>query len=125
MGTTKGEVFKFKRRHRESVMVEFRDEASVAVGVVERWTRGGGAILGFDFIQGTTCDGAEVVRGHGSVCCGACRGLARHSVRRVCYVWGFRGVEFSVAKNAFKGCAWEPNKVASCVHVEGNGLSRV
>lgn len=80
MGAAKGEVFKFKRRHGESVVEEARDEASVAVSVVKRWTRGGRAIVGFDFIQGTTCDCAEVVRGHGRVCCGACRGLARHGV---------------------------------------------
>jgi len=31
-------------------------------------------------------------------------------------------VGFEFAEDAVERCAWEPNKVASCVHVESYGL---
>lgn len=121
MGAGKGEVFEGERGDGEGVAVELRHEASVGVGVVERWTGGGGAVGGFDSVQGTTCDCAEVVGVHGGVCCGACRGLAGDDVG-VCDVEGFGGDEFALAEYALEGRAWEPDEVASCVHVEGYGL---
>jgi len=64
------------------------------------------------------------VGGHRGVCCGACRGLARDAAGAR-DVQGSCGVEFAIAENAFEGCAWEPHKVAACVHVKGYGLRRV
>lgn len=124
MGAAEGEVLKKKLRHGECIAVEVRDEASVAVSIVEGRTRGRRAIGGFNVVQRTTCDCAEVVGGDGGVCCGTCRGLARDAVGAR-DVKRLRGVEFAFAENAFEGSAWEPHEVAACVHVKGYGLRRV